>query len=349
MISNVLRAFNLDLPTTNAKPFGTGLINHTWLVTTPTAQYILQRINSKIFKNPYDIAENIASIAKFLAHRYPDYTFVSPLQDAEGKTTVCIESEYFRLFPFVKNSVTIDVVNTPSQAFEAAAQFGKFTNILAEFPVDQLNITIPDFHNLILRHDQFKRALQMGNAKRINEAKDLLKTLAAYEDIVHTYAQIQRDTAFKKRVTHHDTKISNVLFDEHGKGLCVIDLDTVMPGYFISDLGDMMRTYLSPVNEEESDFKRIEVRDEFLQAVVKGYYNEMTSSLSPIEKRHFFFAGRFMIYMQAIRFLTDYLNNDSYYQVVYPEQNLVRAGNQACLLKKLSEKETLFQELMKAL
>jgi thiamine kinase-like enzyme len=140
-------------------------------------------------------------------------------------------------------------------------------------------------------------------------------------------------------VTHHDTKISNVLFDDQDNGLCVIDLDTVMPGYFISDVGDMMRTYLSPVNEEEKDLSKIIIRNEYFKAITDGYLSEMSAELTEKEKEHFVYAGKFMIYMQALRFITDHLNNDHYYGAAYEGHNFVRANNQAVLLQKLSEKE----------
>ena len=142
----------------------------------------------------------------------------------------------------------------------------------------------------------------------------------------------------KLRVTHHDTKISNVLFDENGKGICVIDLDTIMPGYFISDVGDMFRTYLSPANEEVKDFNAIDVRDDFFRAIVQGYVSTMGTELTEEEKRLILYSGKFIVYMQAMRFLADYCNNDVYYGARYEEQNFVRAGNQLQLLKILTDK-----------
>ena len=171
--------------------------------------------------------------------------------------------------------------------------------------------------------------------------------LLSYSEIVTEYENIIVNSNFKKRVTHHDTKISNVLFDDAGRGLCVIDLDTVMPGYFISDVGDMMRTYLSPVSEEEKDFNKIEIREDFYKAIVNGYYSEMKDVLTKTEKHYFFYAGTFMIYMQAIRFLKDYLNDDIYYGSKYPGHNLVRAGNQAILLKRLIEKKDILSDIIK--
>jgi hypothetical protein len=137
-----------------------------------------------------------------------------------------------------------------------------------------------------------------------------------------------------------------VLFDKHGKGICVIDLDTVMPGYFISDVGDMIRTYLSPVSEEEKDFNKIQIREDFFEAIANGYLSEMGGELSEVEIRHFVYGGMFMIYMQALRFLTDYLNNDIYYGAAYEGHNYLRAKNQVVLLEKLLEKKDKFNKMV---
>jgi len=225
------------------------------------------------------------------------------------------------------------------QAYEAAKQFGRFTKLLCHFPCEQLHITLPDFHNLSLRYQQFEKAIAEGNTARIKEAAATIEFLKNNRSIVDTSERIQKNPAFKKRVTHHDTKISNVLFDDNDQGLCVIDLDTVMPGYFISDVGDMLRTYLSPVSEEETDFSKIKIRSDYFKAIAKGYLEEMKGELSKEEQAHFVYAGKFMIYMQALRFLTDYLNNDVYYGSKYEGHNFMRAKNQVVLLEKLMEKE----------
>ena len=231
------------------------------------------------------------------------------------------------------------------QAYEAARQFGKFTKLLSGFDHTQLKITIPDFHNLSLRYQQFQQSLTHGNAERIKEAVHSINLIKKDVYIADEFEKIKINPDFKLRVTHHDTKISNILFDDNSSGLCVIDLDTVMPGYFISDLGDMLRTYLSPVSEEEKDYSKIEIREEFFKSIIQGYVSEMKDELSATEKRYFVYAGKFMIYMQALRFLTDYLNNDVYYGSKYPGHNFVRANNQLTLLKHLSEKETLLNQV----
>ena len=344
MLQKVLDTYGMPK---EAIPFGTGLINHTWIVESGADQFILQRINNNVFKNPIDIASNIRLIGRYLSKHSPDYLFVTPEKTLQQDDLVYLpEKGYFRLFPFVKDSHTIDVVSSPSQAYEAALQFGRFTNLLASFPVAQLKITLPDFHNLPLRYRQFETAVINGNKERIKEATDTIFSLKQYREIVTISEAIPNNKAFKKRVTHHDTKISNVLFDGNDKGLCVIDLDTVMPGYFISDVGDMIRTYLSPVSEEEKDFSKIEIRDEYFKAIAEGYLGEMNDELTTTEKQHFVYAGKFMIYMQALRFLTDYLNDDIYYGSKYDGHNFVRANNQLVLLKQLIEKEEYLSSLI---
>jgi len=345
MFERILTEFGIS---TNAsvKLFGSGLINNTWLINSKGKDFILQRINDNVFKKPVDIATNIRLIDEYLEENYPDYLFATPYKTRTGDDMYFLKNEgYFRLFSFIKDSHTTDVVNSTSQAFEAAKQFGRFTNLLSGFPVEKLKFTIPDFHNLPLRYSQFESATLNGNKERIDEATITINFLKEQQEIVTISEQIATNPGFKKRVTHHDTKISNVLFDENDKGLCVIDLDTVMPGYFISDFGDMMRTYLSPVSEEEKDFSKIEIREEYFKAIADGYLSEIRNELSAIEKVHFVYAGKFMVYMQALRFLTDHLNNDIYYGAKYEGHNSVRANNQATFLKRIIEKEKLLQEI----
>ncbi len=347
MLQTILDSYGIDK---SAKPFGTGLINHTWLVEDEQQQFILQKINDNIFKKPADIAQNIRLISAFLSTHHPNYLFVTPAQNKVQEDIIHVAGEgYFRLFPFVPKSHTIDVVSTPEQAYEAARQFGRFTRLLAGFPTDALMITLPDFHNLPLRYQQFENACRNGNPERIEKAKELIAFLQQQRGIVTTSEKISTNAAFKKRVTHHDTKISNVLFNEQDKGLCVIDLDTVMPGYFISDVGDMLRTYLSPVSEEEADLEKIAIREDFFKAVAAGYLEEMKQELTAAERSHFIYAGKFMIYMQALRFLTDYLNNDVYYGSKYAGQNFTRASNQVRLLQLLIQKEAVLEAILRAL
>ncbi|MDQ6813610.1 MAG: aminoglycoside phosphotransferase family protein [Bacteroidota bacterium] len=347
MLASILTAFGIAPDQCNVLPFGNGLINHTWKIEDGNSSYILQRVNDKIFKSPAHIANNIRAISDYFAANHPDYLFVSPIKSTSNNDVVCIEGMgYYRLFPFVKDAHTVDTVQTPAEAYEAAKQFGRFTKLLAGFDISKLKITIPDFHNLSLRYHQFQQSLCNGSQERIATSGEAIRFLQEHVKIVQEFEAIQLNKNFKLRVTHHDTKISNILFDNKNCGLCVIDLDTVMPGYFISDIGDMMRTYLCPVSEEEKDFSKIEVRTGFFEALVNGYLHEMNDELTKQEKTTFTYAGKFLIYMQALRFITDYFNNDIYYGAKYPEQNFVRAQNQVVLLQKLLDKEEEFKTIL---
>ncbi len=340
--AGVLEAYNLSIGDLQVQLISSGLINQTWKLSCAGKERILQRINTNVFKEPGKIAVNIEAVKKYLSLHFPSYLLPTPIATIYGDMMFELEGEYYRLIPFVAGSHTVAVVATAEQAYEAAAQFGKFTCNLTGFDAGKLEITIPDFHNLELRYDQFVFALQHAEGSRVQAAKEIIAELQKQDDIVKTYQRICKHSDFKLRVTHHDTKISNVLFNKNDKGLCVIDLDTIMPGSFISDVGDMMRTYLCPVSEEETDLSKIEVREDFYKAIVSGYKASMAGKLTALEKEHFFFAGSFMIYMQAIRFLTDYLQNDIYYGEKYPDHNLRRAENQAMLLKIYLEKKLSF-------
>jgi Ser/Thr protein kinase RdoA (MazF antagonist) len=348
MIEELLKCYGIP-PVSTILTFGSGLINKTWVIIHNSEKYILQKINDNIFKKPVDIANNLEAISRFLHAQHPGYLFVTPVKTTSGENMIDMgKAGFYRMFPFVKGSRTIDVAQSPGQAYEAARQFGLFTKNLESFPVSTLNITLPEFHNLGLRYDQFLDSLRKGNKERIALAKNEIEFLLLQEPIVTRFFDITSSPNFKLRVTHHDTKISNVLFDRHDKGLCVIDLDTVMPGYFISDVGDMMRTYLSPVSEEEKDFNKIEIREAYFKAILDGYLSEMANGLTSEELDCFVYAGKFMIYMQAVRFLTDFLNNDVYYGSAYPGHNFTRAQNQVMLLRQLSKKVEVLEHMVKA-
>lgn len=343
MLERVLQQYGLEFSKLIIRPFGSGLINNTWKVDQQdsTSSFILQRINDQVFKTPPDIAHNVRLIGDYLSAHHPDYFFVRSKSTTDGSDLFFAQGEgYFRLIPFVKDSHTVDVVQTPRQAYEAARQFGRFSHLLEGFPVNELKITIPNFHNLSLRYQQFLDSLSTGNQERIKQTLEDISWLKEQNFIVKRFEAMKKNPDFKLRVTHHDTKISNVLFDAGDNGLCVIDLDTVMPGYFTSDVGDMMRTCLPPVSEEEKDFSKIAVRDDYYEAIVLGYIEGMGNGLSIAERSAFFDAGCYLIYMQALRFLTDYINNDRYYGAKYEEHNFVRGKNQIILLEKLLEKES---------
>jgi Ser/Thr protein kinase RdoA (MazF antagonist) len=343
VLDGVLEVFGFDPAITEVKPLGEGLINHTYKLQAGGDEFVLQKINTAVFKKPAAIAHNIKRVSNYLETHHPNYYFVTPIVSVHGNQMECVENGYYRVFPYVHGSHAKTVVNNEAQAYEAGHQFGLFTSALNDFNASDLQITIPDFHNLTLRYQQFSASLETGNGDRIAQASIEIKYLQDQKWITDFYETIKANPNFKLRATHHDTKISNLLFDANDKGICVIDLDTLMPGYFISDLGDMFRTYLCAVSEEETDFEKISVRPAIYKAIVKGYLHGANNMLSKDESEQIFYAGQFMIYMQALRFLTDFINNDVYYGAKYPLHNYNRACNQIKLLKDYCSKKEILQ------
>ncbi len=341
-----LQAFGLNPEEYELVKFGSGHINHTYLVRSLTGKpdFILQKINTYVFKTPEDIARNLENTAEFLAAHYPDYLFISPVKTLSGEGLMIDNGEYWRLSPFIRGSFSINEASDPEQSYEAARQFGILTRNLHGMPVSELNPTIPGFHDLAWRFEQFKEAIAHASEERKSTAAELIASFQGRQALVDQYIQIIEDKDYPQRMIHHDTKINNVLFDKKTqKGLCVCDLDTLMPGKIISDLGDMVRTYVCEESEESTAFDKIKVREPYYEALMKGYLSEMKDLLTESEKASLFYSGQFMIYMQGLRFLSDYLNNDVYYPIKYPEHNLNRAKNQLALLEDLEGKKDILE------
>ncbi|MBS1523896.1 MAG: aminoglycoside phosphotransferase family protein [Bacteroidetes bacterium] len=342
MLNQILEQFGINALNYQIEEYGSGLINSTWKIS-GEKDYILQRINTDVFKQPEAIAENLSKLQSYLKAKYPDYLFVAPLLALNGSSLADNEDGIFRLFPFVGNSVSIDSVTIYKQAYEAARQFAKFTFLLKDFDAFKLRDTIPSFHDLTLRYKEFEKACLNTTTARLDQAKWAISEINRHKGILSTYEKLKNIGNLPVRVIHHDAKINNVLFNNDWNGICLIDLDTVMPGYFISDVGDMLRTYLSPANEDETDLSKIVVDEQCFDAIYNGYLSEMGTELTTFEKDHFIYAGKFMIYMQALRFLSDYLNGDVYYHTTYAGQNLNRTNNQLTLLDQLIKLEEKIQ------
>jgi Ser/Thr protein kinase RdoA (MazF antagonist) len=324
--------FNED-PALDVQLFGNGLIHKTYILSKNNIPaFILQQVNTNVFKWPDTIENNLQLLKDNIDESNSELFLPLPLQNLSGSLHTYVNNDVFRVSKYVEGSHAIDTCLQPEQAYEAAFQFGQFTSSFAGLDISRLKPTIPDFHNLTFRWKQFEQALTNGNPTRIQHSRQEIKTIVDNQPIVTKYEQICSSNQFKQRVTHHDTKISNVLFDQNGKGICVIDLDTVMSGLHISDLGDMFRTYLSPGNEEETDLEKVFVRSSFYTAIVDGYLEKMSDQLTDEEKAMIPFAGEFLIYMQALRFLTDFLNDDIYYGISYEMNNFNRTINQLHLL-----------------
>lgn len=347
----ILEGFNLDYHAYRIERHGAGLINNTFrlvhLPGTDGEDYMLQRINTHVFRDPHVLVRNHRRAADYLSQVHPEYFFLAPVPAADGRDLLEWNGEFWRMLPFVRDTYTVNEADDPKQAFEAARQFGRLADHLAGIPLGAFQPSIPNFHNLTLRYSDFQGAVNGAEEARLEHASSLVDAFERYSRIPIRYEELKTDPDFPDRLMHHDTKINNVLLDNQtSEGVCVVDLDTLMPGKLISDLGDMVRTYVSPVSEEETDFSQIEIREPFYEALMKGYLGELKDSLTATETEVLFYAGQFMIYMQGIRFLTDYLNGDVYYPVQYPLHNFNRALNQLTLLERLNEKEARLREII---
>jgi thiamine kinase-like enzyme len=336
LIPSIISVFNIDPAKYVWESIGSGFIHNTYKLAGEKC-YILQRININVFRKPELIASNLRVAADYLTKNFPDYLFISLLKSGTaGEMVYDAEGFPWRIFPYIDNTFTVDKVSTEIEAFNAAAEFGRLTRVLDKVDTNLFNPTIDRFHDLVWRYEQFQMAVANPFKNRLSEAKHEIEQAKSLVYLVEEYAALVQSKKLRLRITHNDTKINNVLFDsKSGNTVCAIDLDTLMPGYFIYDLGDMIRTFVSPVDEEERDLAKVYVRKNIYDAVKSGYLSQMGQVLSDDEKAAIPFSGMMMTYIMALRMLTDFINGDIYYQIRYADQNIVRARNQFKLLAAL--------------
>ena len=317
-----------------------GLINKSYRVSPKfKPSFLLQQINKNVFKHPEHVQENYISLWQYAKFEFTGLRLPSPLYCGKTSTLFIDENEnYWRAFEFIDNAWTLTVPQKTWQAKATAQTFGKFTAAFSDFNLHNLKTVIPDFHNLRFRYQQFEESLQTELYERMEKAIPFINEVTKRGRYKDFYEMIIESDEFPQRAMHHDAKISNVLFNKvSSKIICPIDFDTVMPGYFFSDLGDIIRTMSCSEDESSINFINICIRKGFYEAVLSGYLNVMENQLTDSEKKHIHYSGLLMTYMQAMRFLTDYLKGDLYYHINYSEQNLDRANNQLILLKRLEE------------
>ena len=336
----VLTAFTQNEESYQVERLGNGLINHTYKISDDKSgkTLLIQQINKNVFKKPVDVQNNYLKLFQY-KNGTKDIFFPAPVH-LKSSDTLFVDSggNYWRAFEFLDGTITLDVPHNAEQAKNTARTFGQITAFLSSFDAEELNIVIPDFHNLSFRYHQFEQALANADSERVRKAATLIQEVKSREKYKDFYEHITQSTDFPKRVMHHDAKIANVLFDKKtGKVICAIDFDTTMPGYFFSDLGDMIRSMACNNDEHSTDFDNLHIRKDFYKAIVNGYLEVMNEYLTGEEKKYIHSAGLIMIYMQAVRFIADYLNNDIYYQISYSEQNFDRGTNQVTLLKDLEQ------------
>ncbi|MEO5996137.1 MAG: phosphotransferase [Chitinophagaceae bacterium] len=323
------------------EPIGDGLIHRTFKVTftgNDTA-IVLQCINQRTFSQPENIIQNYQMLYGYLEGKQGGVKIPALVPTHQKKIFwVDAEDNFWKATRFINNSHSLSVAKNEKDAYQVAKSFAGLTNSLTDINQLDLYVIIPDFHNLFLRYQQFEEAVSQATVMRLLRSTHLISELRQRKKLVAFYNSLNDETIYPTRLMHHDCKINNILFDENtGAVLCPVDLDTVMPGKFFSDLGDMIRTLVSPVNENSTAWEEIGVRSEYYFAIICGYLDGVCHLLTKTEKVNLHYSGLLMTYMQSMRFVTDFLNNDIYYKTSYPEQNLNRALNQFILLEQLEE------------
>jgi len=319
---------------------GDGLINTTFFIKAGKVKTVLQKINRGVFKNAEAIQSNYVKVYNYIEQNAPDFVMPKPI-------VACIcdsffidsHGDFWRGFYYVANSSVKHFISDAKEAYTVAALFGRLLKTLNGFPVEQLQETIPQFHNLHLRYQQFTSAVKNCDKKRKAKAAVLIEELKKRQKYVALYDEVvkQREK-FPLRVLHHDAKIANILFDKKsGKVLCAVDFDTLMPGYFFSDFGDLVRASACSAGEEETDLSTVFIKPEYFEALLKGYLDETQNILTESERTLLIYSGHLLIYMQSLRFTTDYLLGDIYYKTSYPNHNFNRAMNQLTLLESLEK------------
>ncbi len=347
----VFNEFDETAEIVSYKELASGHINDTYLITTSNKQsFVLQRINQGVFKDVPGLINNKVAISKHLQKKF------SPLPKNESSRKVLTfvttktgapfyygkSGGYWNMMVYIAESITHETVQSAEIAFEGGKLIGDFLNLTSDFDASQLTEVIPKFHDMSFRFSQFEDSLGSASKERIENAMPYIDLVWTLKEEMHILQKLKKSGEIKIRVTHNDTKISNVLFDKNNKGLCVIDTDTVMPGIVHYDFGDAIRTICNTAAEDEKNLELVNFNLPYYKAYVKGFLKEMSSSLSPIEIKYLPLGAKTMIFIMALRFLTDYLNGDIYYKTKYPEHNLDRAKNQFKLIKSLTDQ---FEEI----
>lgn len=343
-LNQIASKFRIDGVITEIAPLGKGNINDTFRIKTDGPDdYVLQRINNAVFKDVALLQHNIELVtshikAKLEAAGESDIRrkVLTPisLKDSDKTYYEAEDGKFWRVTLLIPDSYTFEEV-TPHSSYDAGKAFGRFEAMLADLP-EPLGETIPDFHNMELRSRQFAAAVVADAAGRMAdpEVQQLVSFLQEYDWQMCKAERMYREGVLPKRICHCDTKVNNMLFDADGNVLCVIDLDTTMPGFVFSDFGDFMRTGANTVAEDDPDISKVDFRMDIYEAFTRGYL-ESATFLTPVEKENLPYAAMLFPYMQAVRFLTDYINGDTYYKIAYPEHNLVRTRNQVALFKSV--------------
>ena len=357
-IARIISNFELEGNLVSYQPHGNGHINSTYKVVMSChgteKEYILQRINTNVFKNPVQLMENFVGVTSFLRGKIienggdPDRETLNVIKARDGKDYLFINGEYWRVTYFVAENVCYDKVENPQQFYDSAVAFGNFQRLLADYPAQTLRETIANFHNTPDRLRLFNEAVEADVCGRAAEVQSEIDFVRERTEFAGTLERAHAEGRLPLKVTHNDTKLNNILFDKYShKALCVIDLDTIMPGYSVNDFGDSIRFGATTALEDESDLSKVNFDIELYELYVKGFIEGAGDGLTEGEMELLPIGAIMMTYECGMRFLTDYLQGDTYFRTSRERHNLDRARNQFKLVRDMEQKLPQMQEIVK--
>lgn len=338
-ITSIIQAFKIEGNFIASEIINSGYINNTYKIITSDESYILQRINNHIFKDVDKLSENI--------HRITTHIQSKTSKEKQGKVLIIIptkggnkyyknnDGSFWRMFNYIHDSKTIETLNNEKQAESLGRAFGNYHKVLSDLPMPKLFDVLPDFHNTPKRIEQLKKAINQNNKHiKVKDQVDYLLSLASEMYEIITLGNQQK---IPLRTIHQDAKVGNILFNQNDEIICIIDLDTTMSGYLAYDFGDAVRTGMNSASEGEQNISKVSLEMDLFKAFTKGYALVSKKFITPEEVKSLMLGVKIITYEQALRFLTDYLNNNVYYKIEYQEHNLVRAKVQIALLKDIIE------------
>ena len=358
-MDEIASKFQMEGEVAEIIPFGSGHINDTFRITCSlegggSKKYILQKMNDSIFKNPKQLMENVMNVTAFLrkkiiaANGDPDRETLNVIPTKDGENYLDCGDECWRMYIFIENAFCYDEVKTKEDFYYSAVAFGNFQRMLSDYPAETLHETIVNFHNTVSRFADFKKAVEEDVCGRAKEVEAEIKFIMEREQVAHIICDALEEKRIPLRVTHNDTKLNNIMIDNKtGKGICVIDLDTVMPGLAMNDFGDSIRFGASTAAEDEQDLSKVSCSMELFEQYAKGFIEGCGGKLTHREIELMPMGAKTMTFECGMRFLTDYLQGDTYFKIHREHQNLDRCRTQLKLVEDMEKKWYTMQEIIK--
>ncbi|MRR20056.1 aminoglycoside phosphotransferase family protein [bacterium] len=338
--------------------FGPGHIHDTYRIVTAGKDddYILQRLNTNVFRDIPRLQENMERVTTHLRHKISaipgrdvkrECLTLMPSRETGKSFITDEEGNYWRMFIFISDHRSYERVDSFNRAFEGGRIIGQFQSMLADLPGEPLHETIPDFHNISRRLEAFHRVIDSDPVGRVSSVEEEIEEIVKREEEMKVIVRLGEEGRIPLRITHNDTKFNNILFDANDRALCIIDLDTVMPGYVHYDFGDAIRTGTNRANEDSKDLLSVSMDIDIYRAYAKGFLSGAGGTLNATEVEYLAFAPKLLTYIMATRFLTDYIDGDNYYKIKYPKHNLQRSRVQLALLKDMEAKFKTMVQIIK--